>query len=92
MLIFLLTGSLLKVLNVKVDARDMFTTNIYIYITDDLTNGAMGIVTNVVTIPKNGLNSVYDAILFQFDNCKIGCDAIGNSKYKHINAFSVPIK
>ena len=44
------TGSLLKVLNVKVGARVVLTTNIDV--TDDLTNGAMGTVTNVVIIPK----------------------------------------
>ena len=44
------TGSLLKVLNVKVGARVMLTTNIDV--TDGLTNGAKGTVRNILTIPK----------------------------------------
>ena len=68
----------------------MLTTNIDV--TDGLTNWAMDTVRNVVTIPQNGLNNVINAKLVQFDNCEIGFDAIGNSKYKHINASAVPIK
>ena len=44
------TGSLLKVLNVKVGARVTVTTNIDV--TDGLTNGAIDSVTNVLTIQK----------------------------------------
>ena len=66
------------------------TTNTYVR--DNPTNEAMDTVTNVVTIPKNGLNYVIDALLVQFDNCKIGCDAIGNSKYKDVNEDAVQIK
>ena len=40
------TGKLKKILTVKINARVMITTNIDV--TDGLTNGAMGTVTNVV--------------------------------------------
>ena len=84
------TSNLLKVLNVKVGSRAMLATNIDV--TDGLTNGVIGTFTNVIEIPKYDLNNVINVIVVQFDNSKIGCDAIGSSQYKHINADAVLIK
>ena len=49
------TGNLKKVLTVKIHARVMITTNIDV--TDGLTNGAMGTVTNVVIDETTGMIS-----------------------------------
>ena len=57
------TGNLQKVLNVKINARVMITT--HIDISDGLTNGAMGTVTNVVIGQTTGKMSV---ILVAFDS------------------------
>ena len=46
------TGNLKKILTVKINARVMITTNINV--TDGLTNGAMGTVTNVVIDERTG--------------------------------------
>ena len=50
------TGILQKVLTVNINARVMITTNIDV--TDGLTNGAMGTVTNVVIDKTTGRISV----------------------------------
>ena len=78
------TGSLPQTLNVKVGARVMLTINIDV--SDGLSNGAMGTVTDVIT---NG--STLHAVLVQFDSDKIGKDAQAASKYRHVNDTSVPI-
>ena len=51
----------------NINARVMITTNIDV--TDELTNGAMGTVTNVVTDEKTGKMSV---ILVSFDSKHVG--------------------
>ena len=78
------TGNLLGVLQVKVGARVMLTTNVDV--TDGLTNGAMGTVTNVVCTGNK-----IDVILVQFDNPSVGERAIMQSKFKHIDASAVPV-
>ena len=58
------TGKLQKALTVKINARVMITTNIDV--TDGLTNGAMGTVTNVLIDQTTGKISVillYDNLL-----------------------------
>ena len=64
------TGNLQKILVVKVGARVMLTTNIDV--SDGLTNGAMGTVTNVV---KDQHTSKIKAILINFDHETIGEDS-----------------
>ena len=64
----------------------MITTNIDV--SDGLTNGVMGLVTNIVT---NKDTSNIEAILVQFDHESIGQDAKRTSIYKHISGNSVPI-
>ena len=64
----------------------MVTTNINV--SDGLTNGARGTVTNIIR--DENLQKI-QAILVQFDNETIGEDAKKGSKYKHINKDSVPI-
>ena len=59
------TCSLLKVLNVKVGAMVMLTTNIDV--TDSLTNGGSGYCYKCCNNTQNSLNNVIDAILVQFD-------------------------
>ena len=78
------TGNLLGVLQVKVGACVMLTTNVDV--TDGLTNGAMGTVTNVVCTGNK-----IDVILVQFDNPSVGERAIMWSKFKHIDASAVPV-
>ena len=73
------TGNLRKTLQVKVGARVMITTNIDV--SDGLTNGATGSVTNIV---RNQDTS-------NIDHESIGQDAKRTSKYKHINRNTVPI-
>ena len=78
------TGNLLGVLQVKVGARVMLTTNVDV--TDGLTNGAMGTVTHVVCTGNK-----IDVILVQFDNPSVGERAIMRSKFNHIDASAVPV-
>ena len=80
------TGNLRKILQVKVGARVMITTNIDV--SDGLTNGAMGFVSNIV---MDTLSQDIKAILVVFDNSDVGEDARSRSLYKHINANAVPI-
>ena len=65
------TGNLKKVLTVKINARVMITTNIDV--TDGLTNGAMGTVTNVVIGATTGK---MNTILVTFDSKHIGQEAM----------------
>ena len=57
------TGNLQKVLTVKINATVMITTNVHV--TDGLTNGTMGTVTNVVIDQKTGKMNI---ILVAFDS------------------------
>ena len=78
------TGNLLGVLQVKLGACVILTTNVDV--TDGLTNGAMGTVTNVVCTGNK-----IDVILVQFDNPSVGERAIMQSKFKHIDASAVSV-
>ena len=80
------TGNLKKTLTVKINARVMITTNIDV--TDWLTNGAMGTVTNVVIDKRTGKMI---AILVSFDSKDVGPEAMHTSIYKSTNANAVPI-
>ena len=79
-------GNLKKVETVKINARVMMTTNIDV--TDGLTNGAMGTVTNVVIEQPTGKISV---ILVGFDSEHVGQEARYTSVYNSINQNAVPI-
>ena len=81
------TGNLQKTLVVKMGARVMLTTNIDV--SDGLTNGAMGTVTNVV---KDQHTSKIKAILINFDHETIGEYAKAKGIYRHVNSSSVPIE
>ena len=80
------TGNLQKVLTVKIKARVMMTTNIDV--SDGLTNGAMGTVTNVVIDQTTGKISV---ILVAFDSEHIGQETRYTSAYNSRNQNVVPI-
>ena len=80
------TGNLKKILTVKINARVMVTTNIDI--TDGLTNGAMGTVTNVVIDERTGKMIT---ILVLFDSKHVGQEAMHTSVYKSTNQNAVPI-
>ena len=74
------TGNLRKVLTIKINARVMITTNIDV--TDGLTNGAMGTVTNVVIDETTGKMSI---ILVAFDSEHVGQETMYTSVYHSIN-------
>ena len=80
------TGNLKRVLTVKINARVMITTNINV--TDGLTNGAMGTVTNVVIDETTGKMST---ISVAFDSKHVGQEAIHTSLHNSINQNAVPI-
>ena len=80
------TGNLQKVLTIKNNARVMITTNIDV--TDWLTNGAMGTVTNAVNDRTTGKNSV---ILVAVDSEHVGHETRYTSVYNSINQNAVPI-
>ena len=80
------TGNLKKILTVKINARVMITTNIDV--TDGLTNGAMGTVTNVIIDDRTGKMST---ILVSFDSKQVGQEAMHTSVYKRTNPNAVPI-
>ena len=80
------TGNLKKVLTVKINARVMITTNIDV--TDGLTNGAIGTVTNVVIDETTGKMST---ILVAFDTKHVGQEAMYTSAYHSINQNAVSI-
>ena len=75
-----------RVFTVKINARVMITTNIDV--TDGLTNGVMGTVTNVVIDQTTGKISV---ILVAFDSEHVGQEARYTSVYNSINQNAVPI-
>ena len=78
------TGNLLSVLNVKVGARVMLTTNIDVC--DGLTNRVMGTVSGV--IEKRGKVHV---ILVKFDSDGVGTSAKAKSVHKGLFPGTVPI-
>ena len=80
------TGNLKKILTVKINARVMITTNIDV--SDGLTNGAMGTVTNVAIDEKTGKMS---AILVSFGSKHVGQEAMHTSVHKSTNQNAVPI-
>ena len=80
------TGNLKKILTVKVNAKVMITTNINV--NDELTNGAMGTVTNVVIDERTGKMI---CILVVFDSKHVGQEAIHTSAYKNKNQNAVLI-
>ena len=80
------TGNLRKVLTVKMNARVMITTNINV--TDGLTNGAMGTVTNLVIDETTGKIST---TLVAFDSEHVGQEAMYTSVYHSINQNAVAI-
>ena len=80
------TGNLRMILNLKVGARVMITKSIDV--SDGLTNGAMGTVTDIVL---DICTLIVKAILVRFDYESIGQEGRSISMYKHINKTSVPI-
>ena len=80
------TGNLGKDLHLKVGARVMMTT--HIDVSDGITNGAMGFVTNLIPDQKTGH---IVAVLVMFDHNSIRQDAKRRSIYKHVNRNYVPI-
>ena len=80
------TGNLKKILTVKINARVMITTNIDV--TDGLTNGAMGTVTNVIIDDRTGKMST---ILVSFDSKQVAQETMCTSVYKRTNPDAVPI-
>ena len=80
------TGNLKNILTVKINARVMITTNIDV--SDGLTNGAMGIVTNVVIDDRK---QKMITILVSFDSKHVGQEAMHTSVYKSTNQPAVPI-
>ena len=81
------TGNLHKSLSLKVHAHVMITTNIDV--SDGLTNGAMGTVTDIV---MDSSSAHIKAVLVTFDIPTVGKHAKAMSAYKHINCNSVPIE
>ena len=73
-------------MTVRINARVMITINIDV--TDGLTNGAMGTVTNVVIDQTTGKISV---ILVAFDSEHVGQETRYTSVYNSINQNVVPI-
>ena len=80
------TGNLQNILTVKINARVMITTNIDV--TDGLTNGAMGTVTNVVIDQTTGKMNV---ILVAFDSEHVGQGTRYTTVYHRINQNAVAI-
>ena len=80
-------GNLRMSLSLKVGARVMITKNINV--SDGLTNGTMGTVTDIVL---DTTTAIVKMILVKFDYESIGQEACSVSMYKHINKTSVPIQ
>ena len=81
------TSNLCKTLSLKVHAHVMITTNIDV--SDGLTNGAMGTVTDIV---MDSSSAHIKAVLVAFDIPTVGEHAKAMNAYKHINCNSVPIE
>ena len=81
------TGNMRKILDVKVGARVMLTTNIDV--SDGLTNGAVGTVANIIT---DEITGEMKTILVEFDNDNVGCEAKCRSLYTYSNHNAVPIE
>ena len=81
------TGNLRMSLSPKVGARAMITKNIDV--SDGLTNGAMGTVTDIVL---DTTTAIVKIILVKFNYESIGQEACSVSMYKNINKTSVPIQ
>ena len=80
------TGNLKKILTVKINARVMITMNINV--SDGLTNGVMGRVTNVVIDERTGKMFT---ILVAFGSKHVGQEAMHTSVYKRKKQNAVPI-
>ena len=80
------TGNLKKILTIEINARVMITTNIDV--TDGLTNGAMGTVTNVVNDERTGK---MNTILVAFISKHVGQEAMHTSVHKSTNQNAVPV-
>ena len=80
------TGNLKKILIVKNNAKVMITMNIDV--SDGLTNGAMGTVTNVVIVERTGKMIT---ISVAFDSKHVGQEAVHTIVYKSKNQNAVPI-
>ena len=80
------TGNLKKVLTVKINARVIITTNIDV--SDGLTNGARGTVTNVVI---DQTTEKMNVILVAFDSEHVGQETRYTSVYNSRNQNAVPI-
>ena len=78
------TGNLTKILTVTINARVMITA--HIDVTDGLTNGAMGTVTNVVIDKRTGKMNI---ILVAFDSKHVGQEAMHTSVHKSTNQNAV---
>ena len=74
-------------LSLKVGARVMITKNIDV--SDGLTNGVMGTVTDIVL---DTTTAIVKMILVKFDYESIEQEACSVSMYKHINKTSVPMQ
>ena len=80
------TGGLRKILNVKIGARIMVTTNIDVG--DGLTNSATGTISDIV---MNDSSIQIKAILVAFDYDTIGKEARYQSIYKYLKVGAIPI-
>ena len=74
-------------LSLKVGARVMITKNINV--SDGLTNGVMGTVTDIVL---DTTTAMVKTILVKFDYESIGQEVCSVDMYNHINKISVPIQ
>ena len=79
-------ANLKKILTVKINARVIITMNIHV--SDGLTNGAMGTITNVVIDVTTGKMIT---ILVAFDSKHVGQEAMHTRVYKSKNQNAVPI-
>ena len=69
------TGGLATKLNVKNDARVMFTTTVCV--DDRLSNGQLGTVKEIVTNNQNQVEKIYA----KFDDSRVGLKAMQNDRY-----------